>query len=111
MKALITKMPTEGITLQAQTRTLLAAASLCAGLLMATTGANAALIDQGATVYDNDRGISWLKDANLAATNTFGVSGINASGYMDWNTAQGWIGAMNSANYLGYSDWRLPTTL
>ncbi|MBI5658522.1 MAG: DUF1566 domain-containing protein [Nitrosomonadales bacterium] len=28
---------------------------------------------------------------------------------MNWNTAQNWIGAMNSANYLGFNDWRLPT--
>jgi hypothetical protein len=28
------------------------------------------LIDQGATVYDPTLGISWLKDANLAASNS-----------------------------------------
>ena len=29
---------------------------------------------------------------------------------MSWNTANQWIGAMNTADYLGHSDWRLPTT-
>ena len=90
--------------------TLLTAAVLSAGLLIATSHANATLIDQGATVYDDDLGISWLKNANLAASNTFNVGGINANGTMNWNTAQSWIGAMNTANYLGYNDWRLPTT-
>ena len=30
---------------------------------------------------------------------------------MNWNTAQSWIGAMNTANYLGTSTWRLPTVI
>jgi hypothetical protein len=29
---------------------------------------------------------------------------------MTWNQAQSWVAAMNAANYLGYSDWRLPVT-
>ncbi len=53
----------------------------------------------------------WLADANLAATETFGVSGINANGSMTWDTANIWIGGMNTANWLGFSDWRLPTAL
>ncbi len=85
--------------------------------LIATVGfsgaANAALVSRlgGAAVYDTDFDITWLVDANLAASNTFGVSGIAGSGIMNWGTAQSWIGAMNTASYLGYSDWRLPTTL
>lgn len=90
--------------------TLLTAVILSIGLLT-TASANAALIEQGATVYDNDLGISWLKNANLAATNTFGVVGIGAAGDMNWNTAQRWIAAMNAATYLGYNDWRLPTVI
>ena len=92
------------------TSTLLTAAALSAGLFLAASNANANLIDQGATVYDTGLGISWLKNASLAATDTFGVSGIDATGLMDWNTANQWIGAMNTADYLGYSDWRLPTS-
>ncbi|MFZ1548401.1 MAG: DUF1566 domain-containing protein, partial [Candidatus Nitrotoga sp.] len=65
----------------------------------------------GKTVWDADMsgGITWLSNANLAATETFGVSGIAANGMMDWHVAQNWIAAMNTSNYLGYHDWRLPS--
>lgn len=92
----------------------------CAGLallLSATTSSQAALVSRlnGAAVYDTDLNITWLADANLAASNNFGVtSGIilsgSAAGQMNWNVAQNWIAGMNAANYLGYSDWRLPAT-
>jgi hypothetical protein len=100
-------------TMQFQSRTILATVALSIGLLSATTGANAALVTAlgGQVVNDTDLNITWLANANLAATNTFGVSGISSFGTMDWYTAQTWIGAMNTANYLGYNDWRLPTTL
>lgn len=85
----------------------IASIALCAAL--ATSGiAQATLTDRGGgLIYDSDLNITWLQDANLAASNSFGVSGISA-GYMNWNTAQAWIGAMNTADYLGYHDWRLP---
>jgi hypothetical protein len=78
-----------------------------------STAANAALVSvlSGAGIYDEDIGVTWLTDANLASSNTFEVSGINLDGSMSWTTAQSWIDAMNTANYLGYHDWRLPTTL
>jgi hypothetical protein len=75
----------------------------------------AALYDRGnGLIYDSDLNITWLADANLAASNTFGVSGITTgtlAGRMTWNTAQAWIAAMNADNYLGFSDWRLPFTV
>lgn len=61
--------------------------------------------------YDTVLNITWLADANLAASNTFGTSGINAAGYMNWGTANTWIANMNAANYLGFDDWRLPTMI
>ncbi len=74
--------------------------------------ANATLIDRGGgLIYDGVLGITWLQDSNLAASNTFGVSGISLNGYLNWYTANDWINAMNAANYLGYSDWRLPQVL
>ncbi len=81
-----------------------------------SAAADAALVDRGGgLIFDDDLNITWQANANLAATNTFGVSGISTSGVnagiVDWPTAQSWIAAMNTANYLGYSDWRLPTTL
>lgn len=91
-------------------KSLLTAIALSAGLLTATT-ANATLISalSGQVVNDTDRNITWLANANLAATQDFGVSGINANGTMNWTTAGLWIAAMNTATYLGYNDWRLPT--
>ena len=84
--------------------------ALLAGLSL-SGAAQATLIDRGGgQIYDNALNITWLQNANLAATDTFGVSGIFADGLMSWNTANQWIGAMNAADYLGHSDWRLPTT-
>ena len=80
-------------------------------LMFATGAAQAALVDEhNGQLYDNVTGLVWLQDANLAKTNTFGVSGIDANGYMYWNTANSWISAMNAADYLGHNDWMLPTT-
>jgi hypothetical protein len=85
-------------------------------LLMVLLGLNplaqATLWDRGGgLVYDDVLNITWLQDANYAATNTFGVSGINADGTMNWDTTQSWVDAMNSTKYLGYNDWRLPATV
>ncbi|MCE9551092.1 MAG: DUF1566 domain-containing protein, partial [Betaproteobacteria bacterium] len=92
------------------TKPLFAAIALSVGLLPATT-ANATLVSAlgGQVVNDTDLNITWLANANLADTQAFGVSGINANGTMNWYTAKLWIAAMNTANYLGYKDWRLPT--
>ena len=73
----------------------------------------------GLTVYDSANNITWLANANTAATNRFGLpfcdgSGsepcVNASGSMSYPSAQAWVAAMNGANYLGHSDWQLPAT-
>lgn len=89
-------------------RTMLATA-LFLGI---TLSAQAALISRldGQAIYDTDRDITWLADANLAASNSFGIGGIDANGGMDWNTANAWIAALNASNHLGVSDWRLPFT-
>lgn len=107
------------------THTLLAAAIL----LTVTSTVQAALIPalSGQVVNDTDLNVTWLSNANLAATNTFGLatgvdlgmnagvtnygpSIINSNGTMTWGGALKWIGAMNAANYLGYHDWRLPVS-
>jgi hypothetical protein len=85
--------------------------AMLAGLAL-SGAAQATLIDRGGgLIYDDVLNITWLQNANLAATNTFGVSGINSYGGMTWDTAEAWIAAMNTADYLGYSDWRLPTMI
>jgi len=97
---------------------------LSAIALFSAVNANAALIASvdGLTVYDTDLNITWLSNANLAATNTFGLSyGVNYGTYSNSDTtvinsdgtmtaagAIKWITALNAANYLGYNDWRLP---
>jgi len=81
--------------------------ALCLGLLSAG-GAHANLIaaDGGQTVYDADANLYWLADANAAKT-----SGYDADGLMTLANAQSWIASLNTAGYLGYNNWRLPTTL
>jgi uncharacterized protein (TIGR03437 family) len=75
----------------------------------------------GLTVYDSANKINWLADANLAATNRFGLpvctpantdtkTCINPSGSMTYQAAAAWVAAMNAANYLGHTNWQLPTT-
>lgn len=91
-----------------------AAAVLFVGVAGVSSVTNAALVSRlnGQAFYDTDLNITLLADANLAATNSFGVSGIGTvfdPGTMAWDTAQNWIAAMNANNYLGYNDWRLPT--
>jgi hypothetical protein len=74
--------------------------------------ANAFLYDRGnGLIYDSAQNITWMQDANLAATEEFGGSDISSYGSMSWDTAQDWIAAMNAADYMGYDDWRLPTTV
>jgi len=59
--------------------------------------------------YDTVLDVTWLADANLGASEDFGVSEVTSSGRMTWEVAHAWIAAMNAAGYLGFSDWRLPT--
>jgi hypothetical protein len=63
----------------------------------------------GGVVYDPTTNAYWLADANLAASQTFGVSGISPNGSMSYATAKSWVAAMNRARYLNHHDWMLPT--
>lgn len=82
----------------------------------------------GQAVYDTTNNITWIADTRLAATETFGLpvgtlfnvtqfeaqysfgrSGfISSTGDMNWSATTSWVAAMNSANYLGFGDWRTP---
>jgi len=77
------------------------------------------LSTDGITAYDTANNLTWLADADFAASNRFGLpacngSGtrmcINASGSMSYQAAAAWVQAMNAANYLGHTNWQLPTT-
>ncbi len=77
--------------------------------------------------YDPIGNITALAHPNLALLESFGVDaagrsdclegvfcgetlpGIDRFGYMEWPTADSYITAMNAANYLGQSIWRLPS--
>lgn len=87
--------------------------ALAGVLAFATATAHASLIARGGgLIYDDDLGITWMANASLSVTNTFGAAGtINPTGTMSWLTAQNWIDAMNAQAYLGFGNWRLPDTL
>ncbi len=84
-------------------------------VLVSFNHANAALMSKlgGSVVYDTDLDITWLANANTAKP------GFDGDGFMTWessspsitNTATDWIDALNLTSYLGFSNWRLPTTL
>ena len=74
--------------------------------------AQAALIDRGPfpdgfggmvnLIYDDDRNITWLGDANFAQT-----SGFDADGLITWTTATTvWAPSLTVD---GFTDWRLPS--
>ena len=83
-------------------------------LVLFSANANAGLIDRGSgLIYDDVLDITWLQDANLAASNTFGLpvntslpshpsdqssipGFISSDGLMNWSGALSWIDAMNA---------------
>ncbi len=100
-------------------RTVLGAGALVACTFSSPAGAALVPSPDGVTVYDTVNGVTWLADANFPATNRFGLppcSGPGTSpcvyggGAMDYQSAAAWVNAMNAANYLGHSNWQLPTT-
>ena len=102
-------------------RTAIGAAVLAACGLPPLQSAALTLSPDGLTVYDSANNVSWLADVNLPATNRFGLplchgasidakTCVNASGSMSFQAASAWVAAMNAANYLGHTNWQLPTT-
>jgi hypothetical protein len=111
--------------------------SLCAiGTFIITSSisgvSDAALYSRlnGQAYYDDVLNVTWIADANFAASKTFGLGynvnlgqhptnytqgnflgadyTIHTNGQMGWDAASHWIDAMNNANYLDTNDWRLP---
>jgi hypothetical protein len=76
-------------------------------------------------IYDPHQNLFWLADANLAGNEQIrkmvtaqnpgiDLSGIDASGTMDYQTALNWVEALNHLDhgrgFLGHNDWQLPVT-
>lgn len=58
----------------------------------------------GGLIYDTERNITWLSDANYAETSGYeGTYYVN--GRMDWEEAMDWV---EDLEYKCYDDWRLP---
>ena len=65
--------------------------------------------DGGATVHDNLLHVTWLKNANLAEKQTFGLA-VSHDGSMSYKTALAWMSKLNDgAGYLNHTGWTLPT--
>ena len=88
---------------------------------LAAAASSLGLSADGLTVYDSVNNITWLANANLGASNRFGMplctgttNGtapcVDQNGAMDYASAAAWVAAMNAANYLGHNNWQLPTT-
>jgi hypothetical protein len=99
-------------------RTILIASGLVVTSLatvFASGAAQAALIDRGGgLIYDTDLNITWLADANYAATQHVQSGGAlgTADGRMTWSDATTWaadISYFDSVRNVTYTDWRLPT--
>lgn len=67
----------------------------------------AELVDRGGgLIYDTEQNITWLKDANFAAT-----SGFHSDGKLTWFAAMSWVSQLNYFDPIRnryWNDWRLP---
>jgi hypothetical protein len=83
--------------------------ALVGALVLAFGNAQATLFDRGGgLIYDDVLNITWLQDANYAAT-----SGYVLSGTMTWAMAINWAAGLSyydNVRNVTYSDWRLPQT-
>ena len=77
--------------------------------------ANGALIDRGGgLIYDADRNITWLQNANHGAGSAQDDGFSNTDGLMTWQSAVAWAANLSyydSVRDVTYTDWRLPTTV
>jgi len=89
------------------------------GVLLYTSGPAA-----GEAVYDCNTEYTWPGNANLAASNDFGITGTTTISYasrtitaplieggaMLFSTAEQWVQAMNNSHYLDSAAWQIPAT-
>jgi hypothetical protein len=62
-------------------------------------------------VRDDVTGLEWVQDGNVMATRDpgFDTDGTSGDGQVTWQHAFDYVDLLNSEEYLGYSDWRLPS--
>ena len=67
-------------------------------------------LDNG-IVKDNVTGLEWVQGGNLMVSRDpeFDTDGTAGDGAVTWQHALDYIALLNADEYLGYSDWRLPT--
>jgi hypothetical protein len=98
-------------------RVAAAAALLTVGLAPAALGSNTPPPREGgsgaATISDPYLNVTWLADADLAATQKFGLK-IARDGAMSYPTAVRWVKRLNAYDHgkgwLDHDDWTLPVT-
>ena len=77
--------------------------------LIATAGASSLEVRLGGlALYDHDRDITWLANANAGAGSTFDDGASSTDGRMTWASANAWAASLTVG---GFTDWRLPTTV
>lgn len=79
-----------------------------------TMAANAALVDRGGgLIYDDDRDITWLSNANYGAGSVYDDGFLTTDGAMTWQSAVSWAANLSyydSVRDFTFTDWRLPAT-
>jgi len=65
------------------------------------------------TMRDNLTGLIWTKDGNVMKTRdpSFNLYDKSGDGRVIWPQALDYIKKLNSENYLGHNDWRLPNVI
>ena len=89
-----------------------ASMALAAAGVLSSGLAQAALHDRGGgLLYDDILGVTWLQDANYAATQYAATGGAkgDADGRMNWSAANAWAGSLDISRVAGESltGWRL----
>jgi len=65
--------------------------------------------ENGQTATDNLTGLMWVTDNNLMfSQNPSFDTDFSADGAVNWQTALNYIAQLNSEQYLGFNNWRLP---
>jgi hypothetical protein len=61
-------------------------------------------------ITDNLTGLIWVRDSNLMATRdgSFDSDDTAGDGIVTWQHALDYVSKLNTDNYSGYNDWRLP---